>query len=787
MSTAARLSALAGLLSFAFLHSAHANKDLPSTSPLEIGHSFDYSLTPDLKQAQRAPAGYRWSKRIIQPDAQFIKVHFSSFNLHKGDSLTLINGNGAIVETLTGRGPKNRVNFWSLSSPGDSLLFKFEFQRPYAQNPFRVDRIIIGDAVNKKFEPDAAHRSVCFPADFSDAICYQDEPGKWSNVQASVGIMSVGGNPDAGAIWCSGTNVSPLNYVLTNHHCIGSQLSCDNSEFVFRYYRTGCNNGSPTTMDWQSFRCDTLVSSQPLASCEVTPTTLDFSLNSVIGDPASTFGFVQWDSNPPVSGEEVYIVQHPSFRPHEITQGSGADFVVDGHNLRYYGTLDTESGSSGSPIFRSSNDKLIGLHHCGGCNSPSVGNRGMLMQDIGPLIQPFLCSPAVDLVYDNIQVGSEIAGNGDSYFDPGESWSFNVDVVNLACSNDANSVTGTVALNAAVTDAISIVNPTLNYGTVAAGARATQSFTIDIPTDAVCTNDIIFDLTNLTAAGAGPFANEIAALSIVMGGEQYMVTYNEDFDAGLSGWSVIDGGVGTGPASTWTTSNPGGRTPALVPPFMIADSDELGNGGTMDEQLISDPIDTSAFSSLTLQFTHEFRWYVGGLDEQADVHVRSSATGGSWVLLQNYSGEDASGTEQFDISIFSAPDLQIRFHYYNAEYEWWWAVDDVVLIGDNGLECNVFGDPDTDGDGVPDSADNCTLEANASQLDTNGDGYGNACDPDLDNNGVVNFLDSSVFSGLFGAGTGDGDFNGDGNTNFLDYAIFPDYFGGPPGPSGVAP
>lgn len=99
----------------------------------------------------------------------------------------------------------------------------------------------------------------------------------------------------------------------------------------------------------------------------------------------------------------------------------------------------------------------------------------------------------------------------------------------------------------------------------------------------------------------------------------------------------------------------------------------------------------------------------------------------------------------------------------------------------------VFNNGDTDGDGVADTADNCTLVANASQLDTNGDNYGNACDPDLDNNGTVNFLDAAAFGALFGPGTGDGDFNGDGNTNFLDYAIFPSYFGGSPGPSGLVP
>lgn len=95
---------------------------------------------------------------------------------------------------------------------------------------------------------------------------------------------------------------------------------------------------------------------------------------------------------------------------------------------------------------------------------------------------------------------------------------------------------------------------------------------------------------------------------------------------------------------------------------------------------------------------------------------------------------------------------------------------------------------DTDGDGIEDSADNCTLEANPSQLDTNGDGFGNACDPDLDNNGVVNFLDISLFSQSFGTSNGgDADFNGDGNVNFLDYTLVPNYWLSAPGPSGVAP
>ena len=44
-------------------------------------------------------------------------------------------------------------------------------------------------------------------------------------------------------------------------------------------------------------------------------------------------------------------------------------------------------------------------------------------------------------------------------------------------------------------------------------------------------------------------------------------------------------------------------------------------------------------------------------------------------------------------------------------------------------------DPDDDNDGVLDIQDNCPVTGNADQLNTDGDGMGNACDPDDDNDG----------------------------------------------------
>ncbi|MFK7886504.1 MAG: choice-of-anchor B family protein [Gammaproteobacteria bacterium] len=95
---------------------------------------------------------------------------------------------------------------------------------------------------------------------------------------------------------------------------------------------------------------------------------------------------------------------------------------------------------------------------------------------------------------------------------------------------------------------------------------------------------------------------------------------------------------------------------------------------------------------------------------------------------------------------------------------------------------------DADGDGIPDEQDNCTLVANPDQRDTHGDGYGNICDPDLDNDGNVNVIDLGLLrTAFFSSGPGlDADFNGDEVVNVTDLGIMRTYFFGPPGPSGTA-
>ena len=104
---------------------------------------------------------------------------------------------------------------------------------------------------------------------------------------------------------------------------------------------------------------------------------------------------------------------------------------------------------------------------------------------------------------------------------------------------------------------------------------------------------------------------------------------------------------------------------------------------------------------------------------------------------------------------------------------------------------------DGDNDGVPDEIDNCLDVANgasgpgASQRDTDGDGFGNVCDADLNNDLVANFEDLAIFQQSFSATEGDdafetnADFDGDGVVGLDDYSFFRQSWLLPPGPSGV--
>jgi hypothetical protein len=97
---------------------------------------------------------------------------------------------------------------------------------------------------------------------------------------------------------------------------------------------------------------------------------------------------------------------------------------------------------------------------------------------------------------------------------------------------------------------------------------------------------------------------------------------------------------------------------------------------------------------------------------------------------------------------------------------------------------------DEDLDTIPNDSDNCTYVPNKGQEDEDGDGYGNICDADFNNDGIVgtpDFLILGQCMSLPGQGAGNEcrhcDLNSDHRVNGRDYDLFDELFGLPPGPS----
>jgi len=92
---------------------------------------------------------------------------------------------------------------------------------------------------------------------------------------------------------------------------------------------------------------------------------------------------------------------------------------------------------------------------------------------------------------------------------------------------------------------------------------------------------------------------------------------------------------------------------------------------------------------------------------------------------------------------------------------------------------------DTDGDGIPDQTDNCTKAANANQRDIDQDGFGNICDPDFNQNKIVDPADFSTIKLKLGKVSPPHDLNGNGIVDPADVSIVKTYLGKAPGPSGL--
>jgi hypothetical protein len=297
-------------------------------------------------------------------------------------------------------------------------------------------------------------------------------------------------------------------------------------------------------------------------------------------------------------------------------------------------------------------------------------------------------------------------------------------------------------------------------------------------------------------------ANALAGTDLIPDTDDISATFNSSIDNNDNCLSGIDWYLGF-------DDNPGGGISLLVVLLHefahglgFSGFVNLSNGGFLLNR-------ADVFSVLTFDNSHGLHWH-----EMSRGQRRNSArntgnvvwdglqvrTGANAILVNGQDGAGnvrlyapnpvQSGSSIYHYDTVASPNLLMEPFINND-------LDDRLDLTDDLMVDIGWVLLDSDGDGVPDVADNCKLAANGpndtaaagpSQNDTDGDGYGNMCDPDFNDNGIVDPTDFSLLKSRFGqTGFPDQDLNGNGIVDPTDFSILKGMFGLPPGPSGLAP
>ena len=392
------LGALALLMSFALAAPAYADKapvqfERPPLTKIGALREADFSI--DLR---RSPLR---QFEVATPDAAFIKIHFDYVNLPKGMSLEVSSPDGSEVyrygndqrdsftfDKALGQNGINSFSAMSISGPAARVRVVGKAQERWTSvHGVRVSHVLEGypEAMLSELQQDnllaaPSPKAICGVDDKRAVACYASTDSTAVDRARPVArlVMSGGG-------LCTAWRVGSGNHMFTNNHCFATAAEVAAAEVWFNYQAASCGGTSSATT--------TKVTGATMLR---TDATLDYTLFTVNNFAnIASFGYLGLDNRLPVTNEEIFIPQHPGGRIKELAtvsdHVSGARCRIDTATQNGIGTntdagykCDTEGGSSGSPVIARSSNKVIALHHLGGCN-----NSGAHISKIWPQVSTY--------------------------------------------------------------------------------------------------------------------------------------------------------------------------------------------------------------------------------------------------------------------------------------------------------------------------------------------------------------------------------------------------------------
>ncbi|WP_127498575.1 trypsin-like serine peptidase [Actinoplanes solisilvae] len=359
--------------------------------PLESGSASGRQQVGELLSVHKLLGylGGRPKKETFRyPGASYVKLHFSRMALLPGDYVTVANADGTEEHRYeAGEAEDGR---WAMSVTGDTAVLEVHRGAEdllglgdlVGSLGVDVDRVARGfSRTEQRRQPEkqltapgrtGREESVCGADTSADAACYRSsDPTAYVKSKAIARLLI------NGTELCTGWRVGAQNRMLTNNHCFTNSAQAYDTEVWFNYQCAKCGG-------YDVYQPTKVWGAQVLA----TDKTYDYTLFSVDKfESVRKFGYLTLDTKRPAKNQELYVPQHPAGEPTRIAgsrgdqagncavTNPGYDGYAPGSDVAYF--CDTEGGSSGSPVLSRSTDKVVALHHFGGC--PNSGVRGDLL------------------------------------------------------------------------------------------------------------------------------------------------------------------------------------------------------------------------------------------------------------------------------------------------------------------------------------------------------------------------------------------------------------------------
>jgi len=177
---------------------------------------------------------------------------------------------------------------------------------------------------------------------------------------------------------CTGFFFGAFNRVMTNHHCVDEAGDAKEWEVHVNYQMWETSFLGMVTLHVWKINVRDLVWAKP---------SFDAALLSLDYDSSDDFPYHVLHPYDEINsatfpkqgelkeGDAVYIIHHADGRRKMITRNEGDDEckIIGFSSSSIFTNCDREGGASGSPLFRKSDDRLIGLHRGGTCSIQQSG------------------------------------------------------------------------------------------------------------------------------------------------------------------------------------------------------------------------------------------------------------------------------------------------------------------------------------------------------------------------------------------------------------------------------